>query len=281
MKARRTCATVVRRWDGRRGRADRAVSAGLVHTVEVEFNALGQPVGEVVPGWTPRQKPIASVLAGSYCRLERLDLDRHADELFAADRRDVGGGGWTYLPYGPFADLASYRDWVSQVCRSDDPCFYAIVDTDSTSGVVAVAGAVGVASYLRVQPEVGSIEVGHVHYSPLLQRRRTATEAQFLLMSHAFEDLGYRRYEWKCDALNAPSRAAAERLGFCYEGIFRQATVVKGRNRDSAWYSIIDTEWPVVRNRLTRWLSPENFDARGGQITSLRLLSRPRRGSPG
>jgi len=239
----------------------------------VEINALGQPVGQAVRRWTPRRRPVASVLAGSYCRLERLDPDRHAEELFAADRRDARGESWTYLPYGPFAELESYRKWVQQICSGNDPCFYAIIDTDTASatGSVAQAGAVGVASYLRVQPEMGSIEVGHVHYSPVLQRRRAATEAQFLLMSHAFEDLGYRRYEWKCDALNAPSRAAAERLGFCYEGTFRQATVVKGRNRDSAWYSIIDTEWPVVRDRLRTWLTPGNFDGRGRQMTSLRL----------
>ena len=206
------------------------------------------------------------MLAGRYCRLERLDPDRHAAELFAADQRDVDGGSWTYLPYGPFADPAAYREWVEQVGRSEDLCFYAIVDT---SGVSQARG-IGVASYLRMQPDAGSIEVGHVHYSPLLQRRRAATEAQYLLMRHAFEELGYRRYEWKCDALNAASRAAAQRLGFSSEGTFRQATVVKGRNRDTAWYSIIDTEWPAVRDRLTGWLAPENFDDQGRQVASLR-----------
>lgn len=209
------------------------------------------------------------MLAGRYCRLEQLEA-HHAEELYAADQCDVRGESWTYLPYGPFADLASYRDWVLQVCGRDDPRFYAIIDPDASAGSVAGAGAVGVVSFLRVQPEVGSIEVGHVHYSPRLQRHRAATEAQYLLMSHAFEDLGYRRYEWKCDALNAPSRAAAERLGFTYEGTFRQATVVKGRNRDTAWYSIIDTEWPDVRDRLSTWLGPENFDLRGRQRTPLR-----------
>jgi RimJ/RimL family protein N-acetyltransferase len=235
----------------------------------VQINALGQPVGTVVAGWTPPRRPIASVLSGRYCRLERLDVDRHAEQLFAVDRLDVQGESWTYLPYGPFAEPASYRVWVQEACKSEDPRFYAIVDTDSETESVPVERAVGVASYLRVQPEAGSIEVGHIHYSPVLQRRRAATEAQFLLMCHAFEDLGYRRYEWKCDALNAPSRAAAERLGFSYEGIFRQATVVKGRNRDTAWYSIIDAEWPAVRDRLTRWLAPQSFDDRGGQVTSL------------
>lgn len=235
----------------------------------VEVNALGQPVGLVVPGWTPRRRPARSVLAGRYCTLERLDPDRHAEELFAADQRDVQGESWTYLPYGPFADLGSYRQWAEQGACADDPLFYAIIDTDSATGAVA-RRAVGVLSYLRIQPEVGSVEVGHVHYSPLLQRRRAATEAQFLLMCHAFDELGYRRYEWKCDALNAASRAAAERLGFCYEGLFRQATVVKSRNRDTAWYSIIDTEWPVIRDRLTAWLAQDNFGDQGRQRTSLR-----------
>jgi RimJ/RimL family protein N-acetyltransferase len=231
----------------------------------VEINALGQSIGGALPGWTSRPRPTTSVLVGDYCRLERLE-PHHAEQLFGADQSDVEGGSWTYLPYGPFADLASYRDWVLQVCGDDDPRFYAILNTESSINV----DAVGVLSYLRIQPEVGSIEVGHVHYSPYLQRHRAATEAQYLLLNHAFEDLGYRRYEWKCDALNAPSRAAAERLGFTYEGTFRQATVVKGRNRDTAWYSVIDTEWPNVRDRLSTWLAPENFDDHGRQIAALR-----------
>jgi RimJ/RimL family protein N-acetyltransferase len=234
-------------------------------TGDVEITALGQPIGGALPGWTARPRPTASVLVGDYCRLERLE-PHHAEQLFAADQGDVEGASWTYLPYGPFGDFASYRDWVLQVCGDDDPRFYAILNTESSTNV----DAVGVLSYLRIQPEVGSIEVGHVHYSPYLQRHRAATEAQYLLLNYAFEDLGYRRYEWKCDALNAPSRAAAERLGFTYEGTFRQASVVKGRNRDTAWYSVIDTEWPSVRDRLSSWLAPENFDEHGRQITALR-----------
>ena len=232
----------------------------------MEVNALGQPIGPLVPGWSPRPRPAAAVLEGEYCRLERL-ADRHADALFAADRLDASGESWTYLPYGPFAEVGAYRDWVRRVADSEDPRFYAIVGTDPAEGPV------GVFAYLRIAPEAGSIEVGHVHYSPLLQRRRAATEAQFLLMRHAFDDLGYRRYEWKCDALNAPSRAAAERLGFRYEGTFRQATVVKGRNRDTAWYAIVDAEWPAVRERLARWLARDNFDVEGRQATA---LGRPR-----
>lgn len=241
---------------------DRADTAG------VETNALGQPVGQLIPGWVPRQMPAASMLTGRYCRLERLNPERHAEELFAADRCDLPGASWTYLPYGPFADLASYRQWIEQVCRADDLHFYAIIDIDPATGSIGER-AVGVLSYLRVQPDAGSIEVGHVHYSRVLQRSRPATEAQYLLMHHAFQDLGYRRYEWKCDALNVASRAAAGRLGFSYEGTFREATVVKGRNRDTTWYSILDTEWPVIRERLITWLAQDNFDDQARQRTSL------------
>jgi RimJ/RimL family protein N-acetyltransferase len=233
-------------------------------------NELGQPVGALVPNWTPRRPPTTPVLTGRYCRLERLDPHRHTDELFAADQRDERGESWTYLPYGPFANLGAYRRWVEDAAGVDDPFFYAVVDTDPARGAPGLA--VGVLSYLRIHVEWGSIEVGHVHYSPALQRRRASTEAQYLLMSSAFDDLGYRRYEWKCDALNAPSRSAAERLGFRYEGTFRQALIVEGRNRDTAWYSVTDAEWPVVRHRLETWLAPGNFDGRGHQ----RLPLRPR-----
>lgn len=234
----------------------------------VSLNEFGQPTGDVVPGWTVPARPSAPVLKGRYCRLERLDPRRHAEEVFAADQLDSRGESWTYLPYGPFVDLADYRSWIERSCCSDDPMFYAIVDTDPvTSG--AGQRAVGVLSVLRVQPEAGSVEVGHVHYSPLLQRRRAATEAQFLVAAHVFDELGYRRFEWKCDALNGPSRAAAQRLGFTYEGTFRQAAVVRGRNRDTAWYSMTDGEWPALRDRLARWLHPDNFDDRGVQRASL------------
>ncbi|TWP37873.1 GNAT family N-acetyltransferase [Leekyejoonella antrihumi] len=237
-------------------------------------NELGQPIGDIVQGWTAPAVPSATVLKGHYCRLERLDPEKHAEQLFAADSLDTDGGSWTYLPYGPFRDLASYQDWVTVKSRSTDPMFYAVVTTDA-AGDAAVDAAVGVLSYLRITPAAGSIEVGHVHYSPLLQRQRAATEAQFLLMHHVFEDLGYRRYEWKCDALNAPSRAAAQRLGFCYEGRFRQATVVKGRNRDTAWYAITDIDWPHVQHALTTWLHSDNFDEFARQREPLR--ARPER----
>jgi len=231
---------------------------------------MAQPVGDVVEGWRPRPTPTASRLDGTYCRLERLDAGRHAAELFAADQTDTSGETWTYLPYGPFSNLESYRHWAQEVSKASDPRFYAVIDTDPRADPAAAGRAVGVLSLMRAQPEAGSIEVGHVHYSPLLQRRRAATEAQYLLMRYAFEDLGYRRYEWKCDALNAPSRAAAERLGFRYEGTFRQASVVKGRNRDTAWYSMLDTEWAAVGAGLRSWLGKDNFDDHGNQKAALR-----------
>lgn len=169
------------------------------------------------------------------------------------------------MPYGPFASMTEYRHWLSQVAGQGDPQFYAIVDQQSQQPQ-------GLAAYLRVTPASGSVEVGHVYFSPPLRRTRAATEAMLLMMQHAFS-LGYRRYEWKCDALNAPSRAAAQRLGFTFEGIFRQATVVKGRNRDTAWYAMIDKDWPRVQVAIQGWLAPENFDAQGKQRAKLRACS--------
>jgi len=225
-------------------------------------NHLGQPVGDPVPDWTPRPRPPRTTMLGRTCRLEPLDAARHAAALHDANLLDADGRGWTYLPYGPFASLADYRDWVTATASVDDPVFYAIVDATS-------AEPVGVASYLRIEPALGSIEVGHLRFSPRLQRTVAATEAMYLMMARAFDELGYRRYEWKCDALNAPSRAAAERLGFTFEGIFRQAVVVKGRNRDTAWFSILDREWPALRAAFEAWLAPANFDATGRQRTPL------------
>ncbi len=200
-------------------------------------------------------------MVGAYGRLEPLDAGRHAAGLVDAYRRDEAGVGWTYLPYGPFADAEALGSWLAEMAATDDPLFFAIMDEEGRP--------VGVASYLRISPEMGSIEVGHIHYSPLLQRTRVATEAMYLMARRAFDELGYRRYEWKCDDLNAPSRAAAERLGFTYEGTFRQDRIYKGRNRDTAWYSITDAEWPAIRDAMETWLKPSNFDEHGRQRTSL------------
>jgi len=174
---------------------------------------------------------------------------------------------WTYLPYGSFGSFDSFKAWMSDICAGPDPLPYAIIDLRSNR-------VVGLAAYLRIAPAAGSIEVGHVLYSPLLQRGTLATEAMYLLMRRAFE-LGYRRYEWKCDVFNAKSRAAAQRLGFSCEGIFRQAVVYKSRTRDTAWFSVIDGEWPALKEAFERWLHPANFDERGEQRTRLSGLTAP------
>jgi RimJ/RimL family protein N-acetyltransferase len=228
-------------------------------------NQLGQPVGPLVPNWKAPPLPVREPMRGRFCRLEPLAPAAHAASLHEANQADGSGRSWTYLPYGPFGTVEEYRAWAEEMSRSNDPLFHAIIDLGSGQ-------AVGVASYLRIEPRNGSIEVGHINYSARLQRTPAATEAMFLMMERAF-DLGYRRYEWKCDALNAPSRAAALRLGFFFEGIFRQAIVVKGRNRDTAWYSVIDREWPDLRNAFQRWLDPTNFDAQGKQRLRLSSLT--------
>lgn len=228
-------------------------------------NHLGQLVGEPVLDWAPRARPGRRAHEGRYCRLEPLDAGRHTQDLWDANARDVEGRNWTYLLHGPYPSIADYRAWVQQAAVKDDPLAFAVIDG-------ATGRAVGVAAYLRIAPEAGSIEVGHINFSPLLQRTPAATEAMYLMMRHAFE-LGYRRYEWKCDALNEPSRAAAVRLGFTFEGVFRQALVYKDRNRDSAWYAMVDKEWPALRAAYEQWLSPENFDADGRQRTRLSDLT--------
>lgn len=226
---------------------------------------MTQMLGIPVPHWLPPPTPGRQVRHGRFCRLEALDPERHAADLFDADSRDVDGQGWAYLRYGPFADFAEYLAWMQTVCGGADPLLFAIVDAKADR-------ALGVAGYLRIAPAAGSIEIGHLHFSPLLQRTAMATEALYLLMREAFT-LGYRRLEWKCNALNEPSRRAAQRLGFRYEGTFRQATVVKGRNRDTAWFSILDGEWPALQSAFVRWLAPGNFDVDGWQRASLTALT--------
>jgi RimJ/RimL family protein N-acetyltransferase len=221
-------------------------------------NDLGQPIGAPLEHWTRRELPGRAPLEGLTCRLEALDAERHLGPLWQAVREDTQGRMWTYLPYGPFASLEAYRSWLLSTCTTPDPLFFALVERASGQ-------ALGLASFLRCAPDVGSIEVGHLQFSPRLQRTTLATEAMFLMMRRVFEELGYRRYEWKCDALNAPSRRAALRLGFRFEGVFRQATIYKGRNRDTAWYSILDAEWPALRDGFLSWLDASNFDADGTQ----------------
>ncbi|HVQ88877.1 MAG TPA: GNAT family protein [Actinomycetes bacterium] len=225
-------------------------------------NEHGQPVGFEVPDWQGALPPTAKLLPGRYCHVERLDANVHAADLFAANSTDSDGVNWTYLPYGPFDAISDYRDWVEEVATADDLMFYAIRD-------LARDQAVGVASYLRVALSSGAVEVGHINFSPLLQRSRAGTEAMFLMMQYVFEELGYRRYEWKCNALNEPSRSAAIRFGFTYEGTFRYDQVVKGRNRDTAWYAMVNNDWPGIKERFVRWLAPTNFDDAGEQKSRL------------
>jgi RimJ/RimL family protein N-acetyltransferase len=235
--------------------------------MEPERNEFGQPVGVPVPGWTQRPMPPRTAMTGRFCTVEPLDPERHTAQLFAAFSED-DGRMWTYLPRGPFASASDYRAWAESAARLDDPLTHAIVD--SASGE-----AVGTAAYMRIEKAVGVIEIGSITYGPRLQRRPAATEAMYLMMRRVFDELGYRRYEWKCHSLNMPSREAALRLGFRYEGLFRQATMTRGRNRDTAWFSVIDSEWPALRTAFERWLDPENFDAAGRQRQSLASLRSP------
>ena len=235
--------------------------------MQSELNHLGQPLGPTVPNWTPAERPSRLTLTGRFCRVEPLDVERHASALYAANGLDGEGRLWTYLPYGPFETFEEYQAWLRRTCMGADPLFFTLL-------VTATGQPGGLASYLRIDPPNGSIEVGHLNFSPALQRTPAATEAMYLMMEHAFA-LGYRRYEWKCNALNLPSRVAAQRLGFSFEGVFRQAAVTKGRSRDTAWYSVIDSEWPALQAAFRRWLDPDNFDARGAQRQRLSDLTAP------
>ncbi|MGE0715216.1 MAG: GNAT family N-acetyltransferase [Alphaproteobacteria bacterium] len=233
---------------------------------EPATNAFGQPIGSPVAGWAPRPRPPRTPMVGRFCRVEPLDVARHAAELHEANGDDADGRNWTYLGIDAPPDLAAYRAWLEKMAAGDDPLFHAIVDSSTGK-------AVGVATLMRIDPPNGVIEVGNINYSPRLQRRPAATEAMFLMMRRVFDELGYRRYEWKCDSLNMPSRAAALRYGFRYEGTFLQAIVYKGRNRDTAWFSITDAEWPKVKAAFEQWLDPANFDAEGRQRVSLKSLT--------
>jgi RimJ/RimL family protein N-acetyltransferase len=215
-----------------------------------------------MPGldWKPARRPERAPLEGETVRLEPVDPGRHAGDLFAAS--EGAPALWDYLAYGPFPNQHVFTEWLEERAASEDPLFYAVVDRDS-------GAARGMASLMRIKPEHGVIEVGHIWFAPVLQRTRQATEAIYLLARHVFDDLGYRRFEWKCDSLNQPSRRAAERFGFVFEGVFRQHMVIKDRNRDTAWFSIVDGEWPVVRAAFEAWLAPENFDGEGQQRKSL------------
>ncbi len=223
-------------------------------------NARGRPVGAALEVELPRPRPPRTAMQGRSCRLDPADPARDAAALHAAFSEDHAGAGWTYLPYGPFETAEAHARWMETACTRDDPLFFTISDTE---------GPAGLASFLRIDPGNGSVEVGHIHLSPRLAGTRAATEAMYLMMAHVFDELGYRRYEWKCDALNAASRRAALRLGFAYEGTFRKHTHYKGRNRDTAWFAMVNDDWPARRAALEAWLDPSNFDSAGRQRTPL------------
>ena len=232
--------------------------------MEDRNNQFGQPIGAAVPGWSERPRPQRGTLPGRYCRLEPVETDLHAADLFAAYMEAPDDRDWTYLfserPHTP----ALFREYLTKLAMSEDSLHYAIVDEGT-------AKPVGTAALMRIEPIHGVIEVGAITFSPRLKRTRAATEAMYLLMRHVFDQLGYRRYEWKCDSLNAASRAAAGRYGFTFEGIFRRAIVYKGRSRDTAWFSIVAEEWPRIRAAFETWLHPDNFDDAGQQRRRLSI----------
>lgn len=220
--------------------------------------------GAALPGWTPPAAPVGEAMEGRFVRLERLSADAHAAELY--DAYSGHDGLWDYMFTGPFHSSAGFFKWAKEAEAGHDPLFYVL--RDLTTGQLG-----GVAAYMRITPGMGGIEVGSICIAPRLARSAAWTEAMFLMMDWAFH-AGYRRYEWKCDSLNVPSRRAAQRLGFSYEGIFRQHMVYKGRNRDTAWFSVVDREWPALREAFAAWLSPANFDAQGRQRERLSDLTK-------
>ena len=236
----------------------------------IDANAFGQPVGLAVPDWTPRPALSDAPMLGRFCRLERFDEARHLELLFAEYAAD-DGRMWTYVPWGPFADAQAMADMIRRTSESP-VSFQRFAILEAASG-----DPVGCASYMRHAPDLGSVEVGAVTFGPRLKRTPAATEAMYLMMRRVFE-AGWRRYEWKCDSLNAPSRAAALRLGFRFEGVFRQERVYRGRNRDTAWFSVIDSEWPALQRAMERWLDPGNFDDAGRQRQRLSDLVEAERG---
>jgi len=225
----------------------------------------GWPIGVEVDS-TPAQRPQRTTLAGRIVSLVPLDAETHADALFQQVRGPENELLWAYLWDGPFHEAESFCADLRLKSQSEDPLFFCILDNHSQR-------AVEYASFLRIEPRHRVIEVGNILFTPLLQKTAGATEAMYLMARHVFEGLGYRRYEWKCNALNAPSRSAALRLGFSFEGIFRQHMIIKGRNRDTAWFAMLDSEWPARKAAFERWLDPANFDVQGRQKLSLSDLN--------
>ena len=226
-------------------------------------NEYGQIIGESVVGHTSGKLPAIDFLEGRYARIEALSVEKHAEDLLAVYGPDTPREMWTYLFQEPVEDMKELFNLLNQMLARKDRFFYAILDRETGK-------ALGTFSLMRIDQNNRVVEVGAVTFSPALKQTRMGTEAHYLLARYVFEELNYRRYEWKCDALNLPSRKAAERLGFVYEGTFRQAVIYKGRTRDTDWLSMIDKDWPQVKARLEAWLHPENFDKNGQQIKSLR-----------
>jgi RimJ/RimL family protein N-acetyltransferase len=226
------------------------------------LNEFGQVIGEAVD-WTPGEPLVPVTLTGRTCRLEPLG-EEHVDGLYAALCVDSSPSIWTYMPSGPYADRQAFAASLDVLRATPAMVPLAIVLPDGTPA--------GIATFLRIDHANGTAEVGYISYGAALQRTTAATEAMYLMAAHAFDVVGVRRYEWKCDDRNAPSRRAAARLGFTYEGTFRQVVVYKGRNRDTAWFSITDVEWPALRAEFRRWLDPANFDEAGQQKTPLSNL---------
>ena len=242
------------------------------------LNEYDQPIGPPVPNWEARPFPPHKAIEGRFCRLEPINAKSHGVELYTALASAPDSRAWTYLFTEPFANQHECMLYLESMQASKDPMFFAVVDRQSQR-------AVGYLTLMRIDPTHGVIEVGNINYSPLLQRTPAATEVQYLLMKLVFDTLGYRRFEWKCDSLNTPSQSAALRLGFTFEGVFRQAMVYKGRSRDTAWFSLVDCEWQAVKAAIETWLSPDNFESDGSQCMSLvdirqRLVARVPAGLP-
>ena len=228
-------------------------------------NILGQSIGESVKNRKICMPPPKTKMEGRFCILEILNIEKHAEDLFNSFSKDTKDYDWTYLSYGGFKSSLEFKKWLYKDCTHNDPLFHTIIDKKQNV-------AVGMVSYLRIQHEIGNIEVGHIHFSPLMQQKVIGTEVMYLMMKRVFDELGYRRYEWKCDSLNERSCRAAKRFGFTFEGIFRQHNIVKGHNRDTAWFSIIDKEWNGIKKKYEKWLDKTNFDGKGKQKISLASL---------
>lgn len=229
----------------------------------MRYNSFNQPIGDEVKSFQNPKKPSINTIEGKYSKLEHLNSS-HVDDLFTLLCAKENDANWTYLPNEPIHDSDEFNALMNTRIESQDPYFFAIIDK-------ATGKALGILSLLRINTKASSIEVGHIHYSSLLKRTRIATEVQYLLAKYVFETLEYRRYEWKCDSLNEPSKRAALRLGFTYEGTFRQALVYKGRTRDTDWFSITDKEWPNIKQQYEDWLDEKNFNSDGNQVNKLSI----------